>query len=108
MTYVLANLECGHQADASIAEVQILQTFCYSVDCRRPRGILCIVLREWMVHCYDCNYKRYYGNNQVEALAAANRHYRRNNSHRAEAKKGPRPGAMKAQIMVVKRIGVAR
>jgi hypothetical protein len=108
MTYVLANLECGHTADASLAEVAILQTFCYDAECRRSQPILSIVLKEWMVHCYDCAYVRYYGNNAVEANAAAARHYRRNNSHRPGAKRGTRPDSEKAQAMVTKRTGVAR
>jgi hypothetical protein len=108
MTYVLVNLECGHTADASLAEVAALQTFCHDKECHSSQNILSVVLWEWFAFCYDCNYKRYYGNNAREAEAAAARHYRRNNDHRPGAKRGQRPDALKAQEMVTKRTGVAR
>lgn len=107
MTYVLANFKCGHQYDVSIGEVAILQGFCYDPECRRPREILFIVLNEWMAACYDCSFKRYFGSNKQAALGAASRHWRRNNDHRPDARRGQRPDALKAQEMVTKRTGVA-
>jgi len=108
MSYVLAKMKCGHTADASIAEVAILSTFCYDPECRRPREIISIVTLEWHAFCYDCNYKRYFGNNAQAAQDASVRHYRKNNAHRPGAKMGTRPDSIKAQQMVTKRLGVAR
>lgn len=108
MSYVLAQFDCGHQYDVSLSEVAILRGFCYSPECRTNRDILFIVQKEWMAHCYDCNYKRYFGSNGQEAQAASTRHWRRHNDHRPGAKRGTRPDAAKAQEMVTKRTGVAR
>jgi hypothetical protein len=108
MTYVLVNLECGHNTDAKISEVRLLRTFCYQKECDQPREILSVVLWEWMAFCYDCNFKRYYGNNADEAMWSAARHYRQHNNHRPGSKRGQRPDSLKAQTLVTKRTGVAR
>lgn len=107
MTKVLAIFNCSHQYDVTLDEVKILQGFCYDPQCRRPREITAIVQREWMTHCYDCSYRRYFGKNGAAANDEAARHYRRHNSHRPGAKMAPRPAAAEAQLLVNKRLGVA-
>jgi hypothetical protein len=105
---ILAKLECGHNADATLQQVGILQTFCYDTECRRPRQIISIVTREWAAYCYDCTFKRYFGDVATSAQEASRQHYLKHNNHRPGAKRASRPDSLKAQEMVDKRRAVAR
>jgi hypothetical protein len=108
MKLILARLECGHDADATLQEVGILQTSCYDRECRRPREIVSIITQEWLAFCYDCTFKRYFGDVAASAQEASRQHYLKHNDHRPGAKRASRPDSLKAQKIVDKRRALAR
>lgn len=101
MSYVLAELICGDRQNVSMHDVQVVSTFCYK--CRSKRAIVDVVTTEWFAYCYDCKFKKYFGNDEDAAKESARRHWRRLNSHRASHGKKTRPKSVEAREFLIKR-----
>jgi hypothetical protein len=99
---ILYELECGNLAYGGEHDAEKTVSLCH-IHHQHER-IVRVQRSEWLANCYDCAWRRWFGNDQALARDESRRHWLRRPTHKTTVEKRNRPAAIDAEWRLRKKI----
>jgi hypothetical protein len=100
--HILYELICGTLVFGSLNDASITTSRCHIHNKREP--IVRVQTSEWLSNCHDCNWRRWYGNDQGKARDESRRHWLRHPDHKGTVSKRERYTSKMAEMDLRKKV----
>jgi hypothetical protein len=100
--HIIYEVQCGALAFGGINDADATTCMCHIHNEREP--IVRVQRSEWLSNCINCNWRRWYGNDQALARDESRRHWLRHQDHKTTVQKRNRPAAIDAEWHLKRKI----